>query len=146
MSTNAPLVPRPVAPQSKVLPTGIKPLVSSTSMHAGLFSDLLLSEQMRAGRVMVKRGSILYVHPPNTSINTLEDGLDLRITVIKTDTARIRFTNDQGENQLVPDDFTITKMGSDDAENVFEDQIFISWLHGYVVQFRDLTFRIERQV
>ena len=99
---------------------------------------------MRAGRVMVKRGSISYVHPPNTSIITLEDGLNLRITVINTDTARIRFTNDQGENQLVPDDFTITKMGNDDAENVFEDQIFISWLHGYVVQFRDLTFRIER--
>lgn len=95
---------------------------------------------------MVKRGSISYVHPPNTSIITLEDGLEIRITVINTDTARIRFTNDQGENQLVPDDFRITKLGSNEPEIVFEDQIFISWLHGYVVTFRDLTFRIERQV
>lgn len=101
---------------------------------------------MRAGQTMVKRGSISYVHPPSTSIITLEDGLDLRITVINTDTARLRFTNDQGDNQLVPEDFTITKMGSKVPEGVFEDQIFISWLHGYVVTFRDITFRIERQI
>jgi hypothetical protein len=102
----------------------------------------------RAGG-MTKHGCLTYKRP-NNKIIRIDDNVELRLMVINTEVARVRFTDSENERIDFPEDVEIRKLhhGQQDTqpEAVIDDEVFLTRYNSYIVLRGGQTlFRLENQ-
>ena len=103
---------------------------------------------VRAGE-MTKHGCLTYKRLNNKVIR-IEDNVELRLMVINSEVARVRFTNSENERIDFPQNIEIRKLhhGQQDAQSeaVVDNEIFLTRYNSYIVLRAGQTlFRLENQ-
>lgn len=98
---------------------------------------------------MGKHGSLTYKQP-NSKIIRLPDNLEVRVMVINSEVARVRFTDGDGEAVPFPEEVSVRKIVRGDPddvpERVVDDEVFITKYHSYIFTRGDnVLFRLENQ-
>ena len=97
---------------------------------------------------MGKHGSLTYLRP-NNKIVLAGENLQLRLMVINSEVARLRFTDEEGAHVDFPSNFVVKKHRpgvEEPAEPVLDNDMFLTRYHSYCI-FRDgeAFLRLEQQ-
>lgn len=120
-------------------------LVSGT-INCGHMAKLRL---MAPAGSMTKHGCLSY-RRPNGKIVRIDDNVELRLMVINTEVAWVRFTNSENERIDFPENIQIRKLHHgqqvDQAEEVIDNEVFLTRYNSYIVTRGGRTlFRLENQ-